>query len=170
MERLCTFVVLHTTPLMKTKYNFETKYFGTSSEGIHLLRNGFNFKTYPFQEVSEVAIKQGKAVKNWMLLLVLGIGSLIASIYYFWRTYLFFAEEGGVFYIEELIIPIVLLVFGLSCSYGALRKSLILEIHLAGKKDHFPIKEIEKKGDLKAFSDFLIQTLGISKVNISRKA
>ncbi|MBL3655477.1 hypothetical protein [Fulvivirga sediminis] len=43
---------------------FETNEFGLSQEGFHLLRDRFNYKTYPYSEIDKIRIETGKALEE----------------------------------------------------------------------------------------------------------
>lgn len=58
------------------KYYFETDQLGISETGIHLLRNRFNYETIEYSSIQEIRIEKGKQIKNWLLVLLLGIFSV----------------------------------------------------------------------------------------------
>lgn len=129
-----------------TSYNFKTANFGINAAGIHLLRNGFNYTSYEPQEITSFTIRTGKGVKNWFLLFGLGTILCLIASYHFWEIYRFFSSDSrGVFYVEELLVPIALLTFGSFSLFMALKKTLILELTLLNKKEHFPIKDFSKE-------------------------
>jgi len=53
-------------------YDFTSKDFALSAEGVHLLRNGFNHKTISFYDVEKATFKRAADTKNVGLTLMQG--------------------------------------------------------------------------------------------------
>jgi uncharacterized membrane-anchored protein len=64
-----------------TIYYLKTQEFGISSDGIHLLRSGFNYKTIAFSEIMKIKIEKGKELHNWWLVLILGASLVGLGVY-----------------------------------------------------------------------------------------
>jgi hypothetical protein len=118
---------------MKT-YLFHNKELGLSEEGIHLLRNGFNYETIAYSDINHVEILKGNALKNRMILLIAGLGLIGFGIYLILGIVDVFGPESQVrtVYIEGLLLPILPFLIGSYCLYAALKKETILII--SGKK------------------------------------
>ena len=156
---------------MNSKYIYQTKYFGVSNDGFHLLRNGFNYKIFAFEDVKELDIKKGKGVKNWAFLLCFGVVCTACALYYAWGVFDFLnGDEGGRIYIEQILIPFFPLAIGVFSIFMALRSTEVVIVHLQHKKEQLPIKELIKAGKLNDFVELMNSKLGSSKVNISSDA
>ena len=68
-------------------YYFESREFGVSDKGIHLLRSGFNYETIEFSQVDSLTIGRGKELNNWLAILVIGLALLTAAAYYVLRAF-----------------------------------------------------------------------------------
>jgi len=64
-----------------TNYNFQTKEFGISDKGIHLLRSGFNHRTIKFSEVNKILIERGKELHNWWVIFIIGAALIVFGVY-----------------------------------------------------------------------------------------
>lgn len=53
--------------------------FKLTSQGIHLLRNKFTYQLIPYNEVESANLIRGKSIKNWMVVLIIGLASLILA-------------------------------------------------------------------------------------------
>lgn len=63
-----------------TKFNFKTDQFGINSEGLHLLRSGYCYRTLLIQELESIEIKKGIRVKNRIGLIIFGLLNLALGI------------------------------------------------------------------------------------------
>jgi uncharacterized membrane protein len=128
---------------MKT-YLFQTHEFGVSSEGIHLLRSGFNYETIDWSQIKSLKIQRGKALHNWFVILVIGVALLSLGIYLSIRTIdtLMYQEhaERYVKMMQFLLIPGI----GVYFIYNALRTGTLAVIQYHTRK------EVSFKGDHEA--------------------
>ncbi len=150
-------------------YNFETRDFGLSETGIHLLRSRFNYKTYPFSEIDSLIVEKGKELKNWLVILIFGIALTSFSIYYSAVLYSVLNDEKTQrIYIEELLIPLIPFLLGLYCLYASTRNVTILRITTkTNKKDKLSLYSIKKENKLDDLIQFLKECAPISfKVNL----
>jgi hypothetical protein len=69
------------------EYYFKTRDLGVSITGLHLIRNGFNYKTYRYSDISSFEIGRGKEIKNWIVLLIVGtvLMAIAVAWVWFWR-------------------------------------------------------------------------------------
>jgi hypothetical protein len=150
------------------EYSFETREFGTSETGIHLLRSRFNYETIPFIEIERLTIEKGKELTNWLVVLVFGQGLVISSLYYALRIFNVIGNsEVNVIYIEEIIVPLIPLMVGGYCIYSSLRTGTVLRMKTTkGKNDKFPLRELEAQNLLMQFRELIKNKLG-TKVRIN---
>tara|TARA_R110000796_G_scaffold77585_1_gene173296 strand:- start:18992 stop:19423 length:432 start_codon:yes stop_codon:yes gene_type:complete len=124
-------------------YLFQNRDFGITELGIYLLRNGYNYKTLPFSDISSVEITRGNVLKNRMLLIIIGSGMLLFACYHFFRIYIFFnTAVGESFNVEEILIPFSLLTLGTYILYASFKQELILKV-CAGQQFKFSIKDLD---------------------------
>lgn len=140
-----------------TEYYFETKEFGVSDKGIHLLRSRFNYETIGFDEISTLSIAQGREVNNWIVLFVIGLGLFLFSIYYTLGMYnIIMGNEVITIYIEEIIIPVLPFLIGAYFFYASTRNGLMLIVDtIQGKRKRLPLKELVKEGQSALFQQWL---------------
>ncbi|MDJ1499471.1 hypothetical protein [Xanthocytophaga agilis] len=138
------------------KYKFETPEFGISAQGIHLLRNRYNYQTYSFQDIDTIQIGQGRLVNNWILIFLIGLALTAGALYYIYNLYLAFIEERvSHFYVEQILIPVLPLFVGMYCLWTSLRKGKTLTILYNGKTKCLPLVRLEKNNQLEVFRCYL---------------
>jgi hypothetical protein len=59
--------------LMNTNYAFKAEKFAVSEDGLHLLRNEFNYETIPWTGIASVGVRNGKDLRNWLWVLFIGV-------------------------------------------------------------------------------------------------
>tara|TARA_R110001592_G_scaffold40359_1_gene132586 strand:- start:3061 stop:3492 length:432 start_codon:yes stop_codon:yes gene_type:complete len=124
-------------------YLFQSRDFGITESGIHLLRNGYNYKSLPFSDISSVEITRGNVLKNRIFLILTGSGMLLFACYHFFRIYVFFnTAVGESFNIEEILIPFFLLTLGAYILYAAIKQELILKVYTE-QQFKFSIKDLD---------------------------
>lgn len=139
-----------------TEYHFETREFGLSDKGIHLLRSRFNYDTYNYSDIDTISIEKGKELNNWVIILALGLCLTSFSIWYSLRLFdILDNNEVNVIYIEEIIIPLIPFMLGLYCLYSSTRNGIILRVKTSKKANKFSLKEIEKLNKLEDFKKIL---------------
>lgn len=147
---------------MNKKYTFETNQFGINEEGIHLLRNRFNYKSIQTKEIESLELKNGKEFKNWILLLLLGIGMLTFAGYYVIAIISFFNDaSSGSFYIEELLVPFLPTFIGAYLIYISFKNTINLIVRLRNKKFQFSMSQLIKDNKLEEFEIFIQENLNI---------
>src|SRR5687768_14504143 len=152
-----------------TNYYFETREFGVSDHGIHLLRSRFNYETIEFNQVDSLTIERGKELNNWVAILIMGIALVSFSIYYSLRLFnIIDNNEVNVIYIEELLVPLIPFMLGGYCLYSSMRNGSILRVRtIKNKTDKFPLKELEKDNKVRQFQEFLKEKLSTKiKINL----
>ena len=138
----------------ETEYYFETAEFGLSSRGIHLLRSRFNYETYDFQDIDTLTIEKGKELNNWVIILILGLGLTVFSVWYSYGL-IDIVKEAHVIYVEQILVPVIPFMLGSYCIYSSTRDGTILRVHTIKKTDKFSLKEIEKAKKLEDFKQVL---------------
>lgn len=142
-----------------SKYQFETDQLGVSETGFHLLRNRFNYETILFSEADEIRIEKGKQIKNWALVLIIGISLLglglfmgIKVVYEF-----FFADNFHDFYIEQFALPVLPITLGIYSIYSSLKSGFVLIIVREGKNKNLPLEDLNKNSKMDELKIFLSQ-------------
>lgn len=134
------------------KYRFETDEFGLSDEGVHLLRSRFNYETIAYEQISKVRFERSKVVNNWVLILILGIASLVFSIYYTLILFDVFNDDRiSRVYVEEVAIPFLPGFLGSFMIYSALRTGTMMVVSYGRKTKRLPLEKLRKDGQLNEF-------------------
>ncbi|MCX2741333.1 hypothetical protein [Pontibacter anaerobius] len=150
---------------MDSKYTFQTELFGVNDSGIHLLRSGYNYKSFPYTEIESVEFRRGKVIKNWLFLLLFGVGCILFSGYYAFVIFDFFtSEEGGKIYIEEIVVPLFPALAGVASLWMALKTAEVTIVRTVKKKLLLDLTDLVKKDEAKAFSVYFIQHVGNEKI------
>lgn len=148
-----TFAVSH--------YTFETARFGLSDDGLHLLRSGHNYKTLAYRDIRRATLKKGVAIKNWLLVLLLGIGLISFAVYQAAHLYhLFMDPNTHKVYIESILLPVLPLLLGNYCIYVSLKRTTILKVKYRGGRAKLPLDELVTNNEAVAFTTFLHDKLG----------
>jgi hypothetical protein len=150
-------------------YHFETREFGISDHGIHLLRSRFNYETIEFNQVDSVTIEKGKELNNWIVILILGLVLVSFSVWYSLRLFNIIGNnEVNRIYIEEILVPLIPFMLGGYCLYSSTRNGTILRVRtIKNKAEKFPLKELDKENKLRPFQEFLKEKLNTKvKVNV----
>lgn len=136
---------------MDNQYNFETDQFGLSKDSIHLLRNRYNFKTIDFDKIDSIEIKNGKDLKNWILVLLIGLGLLCFVFYDLIRIYEYY-QESYIIYIERLLIPLFPFLLGVYSVIISFRKSQIMIVSHGNKKFYLSLRQLVKSNTFEQFN------------------
>jgi hypothetical protein len=131
-------------------YDYETEQFGLSISSIHLLRNGFNYKTIDFINIDSIVIKKGKELKNWVWVLIVGLGLLLYVVFDFINICEYY-KESFVIYIERLLIPLFPFFLGIYSVIIAFRSSLIMIVKIGNKNYRFTLRKFIKSNNYKDF-------------------
>lgn len=130
---------------------FTHKNFIIEDDGIHLLRNGFDYKTLLKKDLYEATISKGPQVKNWALLFSIGL-ALIAFVIYYAIAFLdILVNTNETIYIEQFVIPIIPLALGIVCVYNSLRRGDVLVCKFqTGKSLQIPLLKNFDKAELES--------------------
>lgn len=144
-----------------SNYTFETGRFALSDEGIHLLRSGYNYKTLAYPDIRKAVLKKGVAIKNWLLVLLLGIGLISFAVYQAAHLYhLFMDPTVHRVSIESIILPVLPLILGNYCIYVSLKRTTILKVKYRGGKVKLPLSELFSTTEAIGVTAFLQEKLG----------
>lgn len=149
------------------EYIHESEQFAFSNDAIHLLRNGFNYKTHEFEKILSITIEKGKTVNNWLLLLMLGLSMVSFSFFYLKSIYEFYFDPSamGRIYIEEILAGILLLFFGGYFVFASIKKGPVMIVNFVDGKKKKLVLVKEKKN----WNDFVsvIETIDKLKFKIN---
>lgn len=144
-----------------TTYNFKTSEFGLTTEGVHLLRSDFNYKTIRFSEIKRIKIEKGKELHNWWLVFLLGAALIGLGVYLSLGTIKILIDGDISPRHARMIFLLLIPVAGGYFVYNSLQTGLILKIECVdGERDMFPLKDIIKKQKLKELKVFLNDKIG----------
>lgn len=133
------------------EFVYRDKYFGISSEGLHLMRNGYNYKTIAKEDIKSIRIGVGRSIRNWIILLILGLLMISGSIGYLFYGFTI-AEE---IYREAIAGCGILVFLGIYCLYLSIRTEEVIEFSINGKKEAFATKEIKESNKYETLRNFL---------------
>ena len=147
-------------------YKFQLEDFALSDQGVHLLRNQFNFKTIGYDQINRATIERSTEIKNAPLILAIGISLVCFSFYQSrWIIDSFTNPEVHRIYIETIVLPIIPAFVGIYCLYISLKKGPLLKLEESNKKHKLRIKAVIKNNQAFEFGNFLHQHLA-SKINV----
>lgn len=131
---------------MASKFDFKDVQFGINSEGIHLLRNRFPYKTIPIQDVESLSIVRGHEFRRWPLVLGFGGALVLLSIVYVVQLYNIYLADKDTIYAMGLAAILIPLSIGLLLTYLGFKKFLVLKVLANHKKKYFSLKSLERRG------------------------
>ncbi len=141
---------------MKNKYLFQDEYFGLSESDLHLLRNRFEYDSFSFDEIDQVVLKKGKAIKNWLVLLIFGLSFFVFGVFMGKGVMSFFQSDGnGQIQILEVVSPFFLMLIGGYSIFKSLQIEEILSFSIKGKENKFSTKQLLDDGLLEAVINHL---------------
>ncbi|MER2997977.1 hypothetical protein [Pontibacter populi] len=147
------------------KYIHFTEQFGINNDGIHLLRSRYNYKSIPFSDIASIEFKRGKVIKNWLLLLLFGLGCLVFSLFYSYIIFDFFiSDEQGRIYIEEIVVPVIPAFAGIAALLVSLRTSEVAIVNYNTSKLVLDLSELAKQNKVADFVIYLSERAGVDKV------
>ncbi|MBT1707044.1 hypothetical protein KK062_02360 [Fulvivirgaceae bacterium PWU5] len=140
-----------------SKYYFETREFGVSDQGIHLLRSRYNYKTIDFNQVAKITIERGKELNNWIAILVLGIALTSFALYYAVGMFNFLTYGiSGRVSIQEILVPVIPFLMGAYCLYSSTRNGIVMRVRtIEDTHERFPLKELDQRQELTPFQQLL---------------
>jgi len=151
-----------------THYHFVSEDFALSDEGIHLLRNSFNYKTIPYNQVKKAVAGRGTEVKRPLLIIGFGMlllwfgGSVAAALYRQWL-------QPTVYHIDIKIIILPLLPFlvGMYCFFMAFKKGPVLKVEEERAVHSLRLRTFYKKKQQAALLEYLSARLDATKMVVA---
>jgi hypothetical protein len=143
-----------------TNYVIESKDFALSPEGVHLLRNRFNYKTLDFYDIDKATFTRAAETKHVLLTLIVGALLVAFAVYQTISVYEDF-QDPSVYriYIESIILPVLPLLVGLYCIYIAVKKVPLLIIELKSEKYKLSLRDIISDGRMQVLETYLKEKL-----------
>ncbi|AHM59510.1 hypothetical protein D770_06235 [Flammeovirgaceae bacterium 311] len=139
-----------------SKYHFQTEKAGFSDQGLHLLRNRFNFKTIPYKAINSIEITQGWEVNNWLILLLLGLTLIVFAFIAALSVYLDYIDPGvHRIHTERILMILLPILIGYFSIYSALQRGEVLWVSTNSNKLKLPLKALHKSGKREEFVQFL---------------
>jgi len=141
---------------MQPTYLFQAEKFAISEGNLHLLRNGFNYETIPFDSVTSIEVRDGKDLKNWLWVLFVG-GALTG--YALWDVFhiLFILNDPNThrIYVERLVIPVIPMALGVYSIYIAIRNTRVMIVKSASKTWYLSLRELVKSQQFLEFTAYM---------------
>jgi hypothetical protein len=143
-----------------TNYDIESRDFALSQQGIHLLRNRFNYKTINFYDVHKATFTRAADTKNVVFILIVGLLLVAFAVYQAVGVYEDFHDPSVYhIYIEAILLPVFPLLLGLYCVYIAVKKVPLLIIELNSEKHKLSLKDIINAGRMEVLETYLKEKL-----------
>ena len=134
------------------EYKFETDQFGLSSEGVHLLRSRYNYETITFSQITKIRFERSRIVNNWMILFLSGLSAVAFSVYYVLILFEVFNDDRvHSIYIEEVMVPFFLLIFGVFMIYSSIRTGTMMIVSYGKKTRRLSLEKLKKENKLDDF-------------------
>jgi len=131
--------------LIMNNYDIQSKDFALSAQGIHLLRNRFNYKTINYDDIRKATFARAAETKNVALTLIVGILFITFSVYNTIGVYQnFYDPTVHRIYIESIALPVLPVLLGIYCIYIAVKKVPSLIIELENQKHTLSVQDIYK--------------------------
>ena len=142
-------------------YHYQSEDFALSDDGVHLLRNRYNYKTIAYSEVEKATIRRAVEVKNSPVLLALGTIFLAFAFYQSrWVIDLFNDPTVYHIYIESIVLPVLPAAIGVYCLYTGLRKGPVLLLSIGNSVQKLRLRSLYKQGVMPDVEKYLDRKLG----------
>jgi hypothetical protein len=145
---------------LTSAYIIETEYFGVSDEGIHLLRERYNYETIPWQAIRTIKIHRDRELHNWFAIACMS-SAMFAVALYFGSEILDTILETQGWPLFKLYV-LILLVAAVSAFFvfKSVRKTWVLRIQCKTKqKLKFPLDEVFQRKQLSLLEAMLEKKL-----------
>jgi hypothetical protein len=139
-----------------TAYTYEAEKFAVSENGLHLLRNRFNYETISWNTIETVEVRNGKDLRNWLWVLFVGVALAGYAIYdIFYILFIFNDPHTHVIYVERLVLPVIPLSLGLYSIFIALRNTRVMVIKGTTKTYFLSLRYLIKSSRYSEFISFM---------------
>ena len=143
-----------------TNYDFESKDFALSPQGVHLMRNRFNYKTINFHDVYQATFTRGVETKKPVFTLIAGVLLIAFAVYQSISVYEDFHDPNvSQIYIESIAATVLPTLVGFYCIYIAIKKVPLLIIELNDEKHKLSLQDIINSGRLHVLETYLKEKL-----------
>jgi hypothetical protein len=141
-------------------FDFEATDFALSKNGIHLLRNRYNYKTINYKEVNKAIVRKAPEIKNYLLILIFGIILIAFAVKVaIGIIRLFENPDVKVVYIEHIVLPVIPALMGFYMIWTALRRGPILFIETNTTNHQLRLREFKKNGNAAELLTYLSNNL-----------
>lgn len=141
-------------------YDIVSNDFALSDEGIHLLRNRFNYRTINFYEVQKATFTKAVDTRNPVFTIIAGVLLIAFAVY----------QAIGVFedfndptvhhiYIQSILLPVLPILTGFYCIYISIKKVPLLIIVLDEEKYKLSLQGFISAGRLEVVEKYLKEKL-----------
>ncbi|MBO9198754.1 MULTISPECIES: hypothetical protein [Niastella] len=137
----------------KNPYLFKGERFGISEGRLHLLRNEFNYETIPMDSISAIEVRDGKDLKNWWWVLIVGlalIGYALRDLYY-----IFFLFGLWRIDVERVLIIVLPMALGVYSIFIALRNTRVMIVKSTSKSYYLSLRELVKRQQFIEFVEYM---------------
>ena len=142
-------------------YQFQLEDFALSDSGVHLLRNGFNFKTISYNDVTMAYVDKTTEIKNAALVMILGAAMVCFAFYQSrWVIGLFTDPKVWRINMESILLPVIPAFLGIYCIYTAARKGPVLILEEGTRKYRLRLRAVVKTNVATDLEKYLTRQLG----------
>jgi hypothetical protein len=125
-------------------YYFETREFGVSDRGLHLLSSGYNYQTIDFSQIHLARIRKDYQLPDWMVVFVLGTIILFTGIDFLMPLFDSFLYSLDLRQLRIIVILAIVPLAGAVFVFQSVRRGTVLRIKYGKKKeDRFAFNELE---------------------------
>ena len=140
----------------ETLYTYEAERFAVSENGLHLLRNRFNYETITWNTIETVEVRDGKDLRNWLWVLFVGVALAGYAVYdIFYIFFIFNDPNTHVIYTQRLVLPVIPLSLGLYSIFIALRNTRVMVIKGTTKTYSLSLRYLIKSSKYSEFISFM---------------
>ena len=142
------------------EYEFQAKDFALSQQGVHLLRNRFNYNNVDFNDINKASITRAVETNNVVLTLIAGALLLAFAIYQSIGVYeAFYDPSTHIIYTESISVIVFPLLLGFYCIYISVKKIPVLIVEVKSKKHKLILKDVVKAGRIYDLESYLKKQL-----------
>lgn len=111
--------------------------FKISLDGIHLIRSNYTYKKIFYNDIDKVVIGKGRAVNNWILILLIGIALFVILVFFsFLSLKGFILSDGNIRFLNVFGHMILMFLIMGGLGYYSIRNSLkivpIIWVYVSG--------------------------------------
>lgn len=145
---------------------YETEQFAVSEKKLHLMRDRYSYKEIDFDKVNSIIIRKGKDLRNWLRVLIVGLGLLAYVIYDIIKVFpLFYDHLELVIYIERLSYTLLPFMLGIYSLIVSLRTTMVMIVYAGSRKYHFSLRHLIKTNKYADFKVSIKNIFPVIKIN-----